>query len=122
MALARDLKDWEFVVRVTMDIFHIGFVNASTKELCYKTSRDLIVNLTTLHPFLISSIVAEIRENYDAVRAREFLATQSLTDDDDADGHFTGGQCRLSVQIAAVGQMETNAHRFWVRGNASAEQ
>lgn len=88
MALSRDLKEWDFVVRVSMDIFQvrnltisfcpscrcntvvfqIGFVNASTKELCYKISRDLIVNITTLHPYLISSLLAEIKENYETVK------------------------------------------------------
>lgn len=68
MALSRDLKEWDFVVRVSMDIFQIGFVNSATKELCYKISRDLIVNVTTLHPYLISSILAEIKDNYEAVR------------------------------------------------------
>lgn len=49
-------------------IFQIGFVNSSTKELCYKISRDLIVNITTLHPYLISSILAEVKDNYETVK------------------------------------------------------
>lgn len=137
MALSRELQEWDFVVRVTMDIFQvkicanlcglstdqnfvvqIGFVNESTKELCYKISRDLMVNITTLHPFLISSILAEIKENYETVRANKFawtLLSRPTTP-------YAGRQCRFSVQIAAAGQMEANDDRFRVRSISNSEQ
>lgn len=67
MALARNQCDYEFINRITMDLFRIGFMNAITKENCYKIVRDLLVNITTKHNELISTLLHILKENFKIV-------------------------------------------------------
>lgn len=56
MILSRDRNDWDFIKLATLHLFEIGYVNKITKEICYKTTRDLLLNITTKYPELISEL------------------------------------------------------------------
>ncbi|XP_055381195.1 ectopic P granules protein 5 homolog isoform X2 [Condylostylus longicornis] len=62
MANDRDRsKDWEFIETVCSHIFLVGFVNEPTRETCYKTSRDMLTNLTLSYPELIDSLLLQMK-------------------------------------------------------------
>lgn len=67
MALAREMNDLEFIRRVTTDLFKVGFINALTRDNCYKIVRDLLVNITSKHTELISDLLTLLKENFKLV-------------------------------------------------------
>lgn len=71
MALAREMNDLEFIRRVTTDLFKVGFINALTRDNCYKIVRDLLVNITSKHTELISDLLTLLKENFKLVSINE---------------------------------------------------
>jgi ectopic P granules protein 5 len=69
MVLARKKCDWDFIVHVTIDLLKIGFINEFTKDICYKTVKDLLSNITAKHPETISIILVKMKENLRDVSA-----------------------------------------------------
>lgn len=67
MALAREMNDLKFIRRVTTDLFKVGFINAITRDNCYKIVRDLLVNITSKHTELISDLLTLLKENFKLV-------------------------------------------------------
>lgn len=52
---------------VSLFVQQIGFVNRLTKESCYKIARDLLVNITTKHTELISTLLYMLKDNFRTV-------------------------------------------------------
>lgn len=63
MAISKSREDWDFIVFVTLDILHVGFINESTKDYCYNTAEDLLTNITTKYPELIAHIFNDLKDN-----------------------------------------------------------
>lgn len=63
MALSRTKDDWNFIKCVTLNLLKIGFINENTKDICYKTVKDSITNITTKYPELISDILKVLKNN-----------------------------------------------------------
>lgn len=63
MAISKSKEDWDFIVFVTLDILHIGFINEPTKDFCYNTAEDLLTNITTKYPELITHIFNNLKDN-----------------------------------------------------------
>lgn len=52
----------------TFSFLHkVGFINVITKDNCYKIVRDLLVNITSKHTELISSLLFLLKENFKSV-------------------------------------------------------
>uniref|UniRef100_A0A0K2TWM7 Ectopic P granules protein 5 homolog [Nasonia vitripennis] n=1 Tax=Lepeophtheirus salmonis TaxID=72036 RepID=A0A0K2TWM7_LEPSM len=61
MAISRNGdQDRDFIERTSLDLFHIGFVNEDTSELCSKNVRDLLSNISTKHPFVMSLLIKKL--------------------------------------------------------------
>lgn len=94
LVLSRNSKEWDFIECVTMNLFRvryifefgtdnlisfdsfffqIGFVNKSTKENCYKIVKDLLGNITSKYPILMSSLLMILKENFRLVSSMKFL-------------------------------------------------
>lgn len=54
------------MLNISNDI-QIGFINALTRDTCYKIVRDLLVNITSKHTVLISDLLLLLRENFKKV-------------------------------------------------------
>ncbi|XP_073995330.1 ectopic P-granules autophagy protein 5 isoform X2 [Rhodnius prolixus] len=61
MALARPSTDWVFIKVITTHLLQIGIVNTSTRDMCYKTARTLLSNLTNKYPPLISVMLNKLK-------------------------------------------------------------
>jgi len=57
MAISRSKEDIIFIERATLDLFDVGFVCESTRDICSKNCRDLLSNVCHEHPFLISTLL-----------------------------------------------------------------
>lgn len=102
MAMARDTVDIDFIRCITTDLFkvsfldqhfdhikrtktlfsfinQVGFVNALTRDNCYKIVRDLLVNITSKHTELISELLLLLRENFKVVSSNFFLLLKFAT-------------------------------------------
>jgi hypothetical protein len=78
MALMRDKSDWDFIEMVTVDLFRIGYVSEYTKETCYKTVKDLLINITTKYPELISQLLQLLRYENDTIDPQTVYIFRSL--------------------------------------------
>lgn len=67
MILSRDENDWDFIKLATLHLFEIGYVNKITREICYKTTRDLLINITTKYPVLISDLFIHFKSQISEV-------------------------------------------------------
>lgn len=61
MALARiESGDKEFIERVALTIFSIGFINEKTVLTMEKEAKNHLIDITTKHPFALSTIVQQL--------------------------------------------------------------
>ncbi|KAK0092983.1 hypothetical protein PV326_000174 [Microctonus aethiopoides] len=67
MAMARTIRDYDFIRATTIDLFQIGFLCEKTQESCSKDARSLLSNLTSKHPTLLSDILYKLRDNFSSV-------------------------------------------------------
>ncbi|CAD7085229.1 unnamed protein product [Hermetia illucens] len=64
MALARDeTMDWDFIKTLFIHIFFIGYINETTRNICYKPCKDVLSSLALLYPKLISDLIKITNEN-----------------------------------------------------------
>ncbi|XP_059219883.1 ectopic P granules protein 5 homolog isoform X1 [Stomoxys calcitrans] len=62
MANDRDkTKDWDLIKTICLHIFHIGYLNVDTRDICYKTARDMLVNLTLTYEDLLSCLLTQLK-------------------------------------------------------------
>ena len=78
MALSRGIKDEEFIKRVVMDLFYIGFVYDNTRETNCKNCRDLLSSVCTQHPFILSYIVQVLMLKVSDIGKLSFYLVQEL--------------------------------------------
>lgn len=67
MAMARTVKDYDFIRATTIDLFAIGFLSEKTQDSCSKDARSLLSNLTSKHPSLLSDILLKLKDNFGSV-------------------------------------------------------
>ena len=53
--------------------FQIGFTNKGTRDECYKTARDMLVNLTLSHGELISCLLLQLKIRFDEIENADYL-------------------------------------------------
>ncbi|XP_055633796.1 ectopic P granules protein 5 homolog isoform X2 [Toxorhynchites rutilus septentrionalis] len=63
MALARESSDIEFVEAVTLNLFDIGYLNEYTKDFCYKAVKDLLLNIVTKYPSLVTNLLQSLKQD-----------------------------------------------------------
>ncbi|XP_067619599.1 ectopic P granules protein 5 homolog isoform X2 [Eurosta solidaginis] len=74
IANARDrTNDWDFIKVICLHIFNIGFINVNTRETCYKTARDMLVNLTLSYEDLITCILLQLKVHFNEVANHTYL-------------------------------------------------
>ncbi|XP_055908978.1 ectopic P granules protein 5 homolog isoform X2 [Eupeodes corollae] len=74
MANERDrVKDWELIQAICLHIFDIGFINEKTRDICYKTSRDMLVNLTLAYNDLMSSLLLQVKIRFEEIENAAYL-------------------------------------------------
>lgn len=56
-----------------MHIFDIGFINDKTRDICYKTSRDMLVNLTLAYNDLMSSLLLQLKIRFEEIENAAYL-------------------------------------------------
>ncbi|XP_073818455.1 ectopic P-granules autophagy protein 5 isoform X2 [Musca autumnalis] len=62
MANDRDkTKDWDLIKTICLHIFNIGYLNHDTRDICYKTARDMLVNLTLAYEDLLSCLLTQLK-------------------------------------------------------------
>ncbi|XP_011192881.2 ectopic P granules protein 5 homolog isoform X1 [Zeugodacus cucurbitae] len=66
-------KDWELIKTICLHIFNIGYVNANTREICYKTSRDMLVNLTLSYEDLITCLLLQLKVRFNEIENGIYL-------------------------------------------------
>ncbi|XP_063706197.1 ectopic P granules protein 5 homolog [Culicoides brevitarsis] len=67
MACSREMYDWDFIQTVTLGLYEIGFVNETSRELSYKSVKDLIAAIATKFPAIISVIVQRLKTDISEV-------------------------------------------------------
>ncbi|CAG9856312.1 unnamed protein product [Phyllotreta striolata] len=78
MALARGDADMGFIHSATLDLLHVGFLNAATQESCSKSARILLTHVTSKHPHLLSNILKEVKDNMDKIGALSLYLYEEL--------------------------------------------
>ncbi|XP_037950670.1 ectopic P granules protein 5 homolog isoform X2 [Teleopsis dalmanni] len=74
MANERDIvNDWELIKSICLHIFNIGYINESTREMCYKTSRDMLVNLTLAYEDLLSCLLIQLKIRFNDIENAHYL-------------------------------------------------
>ncbi|XP_017477815.1 PREDICTED: ectopic P granules protein 5 homolog isoform X2 [Rhagoletis zephyria] len=74
MANERDrAQDWDLIKTICLHIFNIGFINANTRETCYKTSRDMLVNLTLSYEELITCLLLQLKVRFYEIENGTYL-------------------------------------------------
>ncbi|KAM7362755.1 ectopic P-granules autophagy protein 5 [Cochliomyia hominivorax] len=74
MANDRDkTKDWELIKTICLHIFNIGFINNDTRDICYKTARDMLVNLTLSYEDLISCLLSKLKTHFNNCENLKYL-------------------------------------------------
>ncbi|XP_055848760.1 ectopic P granules protein 5 homolog isoform X2 [Episyrphus balteatus] len=74
MANERDrVKDWQLIQAICLHIFDIGFINEKTRDICYKTSRDMLVNLTLAYNDLMSSLLLQLKIRFEEIENAAYL-------------------------------------------------
>lgn len=53
--------------------FQIGFINERTRDICYKTSRDLLVNLTLAYNDLMTNLLMQLKYKFDSIENAIYL-------------------------------------------------
>ncbi|XP_037885384.1 ectopic P granules protein 5 homolog isoform X1 [Glossina fuscipes] len=65
MANDRDrVKDWDLIKIIFFHIFRIGFINRETRDGCYKSARDMLVNLCLCYEDLMSYLLTQLKVYY----------------------------------------------------------
>ena len=58
MATSRNVdEDIEFIQHITKELIEIGFIDSSTTDTCFRETRDLLIEITRVHPSLLSYVV-----------------------------------------------------------------
>ena len=78
IALAREKTDWELIKFITLDLLNIGFINETTKDICYKTVKDLLYNIVYKYPELITDILEVLKYNLQRVGFISLLFHDSI--------------------------------------------
>ncbi|XP_004534242.1 ectopic P granules protein 5 homolog isoform X2 [Ceratitis capitata] len=66
-------KDWDLIRTICLHIFNVGFLNVNTREFCYKTSRDMLVNLTLSYEDLITCILIQLKARFNEIENGTYL-------------------------------------------------
>ena len=62
MAIARGKNEKEFIEVVVNNVFEIGFVSESSREICSRNGRDLLATIASQHTFTMSYLLALTQE------------------------------------------------------------
>ncbi|XP_030371319.1 ectopic P granules protein 5 homolog [Scaptodrosophila lebanonensis] len=74
MANKRDIsKDWELIKCICLHIFNIGFINTSTRDVCYKTARDMLVNITLAYEDLMACLLLQLKIRFMDIEKAPYL-------------------------------------------------
>ncbi|XP_017041076.1 LOW QUALITY PROTEIN: ectopic P granules protein 5 homolog [Drosophila ficusphila] len=64
-------KDGNLVKAICLHIFHIGYIHRSTREICYKTARDMLANL--MDENLLGCLLVQLKMRYGDVDQAAYL-------------------------------------------------
>lgn len=64
-------KDGSLVRAICLHIFHIGYIHKSTREICYKTARDMLANL--MDEDLFGCVLVQLKMRYGEVDQAAYL-------------------------------------------------
>ncbi|XP_055529929.1 ectopic P granules protein 5 homolog [Wyeomyia smithii] len=78
MALAREPIDMEFITAVALNLFDIGYLNEHTKDFCYKAVKDLLLNIVTRYPSLVSNLLQSLKQEVASVDHSAMYIFKSL--------------------------------------------
>uniref|UniRef100_A0A336MQE8 CSON004001 protein n=1 Tax=Culicoides sonorensis TaxID=179676 RepID=A0A336MQE8_CULSO len=60
MACSRETYDWDFIETITLALYEIGFLNESSREICYKSVKDLIGSIAAKFPSIMSALIQRL--------------------------------------------------------------
>ncbi|XP_058811309.1 ectopic P granules protein 5 homolog [Topomyia yanbarensis] len=66
MALSRESTDAEFIETVALNLVDIGYLNEYTKDFCYKAVKDLLINIVSKYPSLVSNLLRWLKQEIGA--------------------------------------------------------
>ncbi|XP_078718187.1 ectopic P granules protein 5 homolog isoform X2 [Lampetra fluviatilis] len=61
----REDDDEELVSTITLEIYRVAYVSTQTRELCSKVGRELLVVIAGAHPYVVSLLLAQAKDNLD---------------------------------------------------------
>ncbi|XP_034112376.2 ectopic P granules protein 5 homolog [Drosophila albomicans] len=74
MANERDLtKDGPLIRIICLTIFQIGFIHQGTREYCYKTARDMLVNITLAYEDLLDCLLLQLKSRFSETEQAAYL-------------------------------------------------
>ncbi|XP_017140447.2 ectopic P granules protein 5 homolog [Drosophila miranda] len=65
------LKDFSLIKAICLHIFHIGYIHRPTREICYKTARDMLSNL--MQEDLLGCFLVQLKVRYAEVDQAAYL-------------------------------------------------
>ncbi|XP_058444577.1 ectopic P granules protein 5 homolog [Malaya genurostris] len=78
MALSRDTSDFDFIETVALNLFDIGYLNEHTKDFCYKAVKDLLFNIVSKYPSLVSNLLQSLKQDVTAADSSAMYIFKSL--------------------------------------------
>ncbi|XP_034484557.1 ectopic P granules protein 5 homolog [Drosophila innubila] len=74
MANGRDIiKDRPLIRIICLTIFEIGFIHQSTREFCYKSARDMLVNISLTYEDLLDCILVQLKARFGEIEQAAYL-------------------------------------------------
>ncbi|XP_034665712.1 ectopic P granules protein 5 homolog [Drosophila subobscura] len=64
-------KDWSLIKAICLHIFHMGYIHRPTREICYKTARDMLANL--MQEDLLGCFLVQLKVRYGEVDQAAYL-------------------------------------------------
>ncbi|EDW83213.2 uncharacterized protein Dwil_GK22441 [Drosophila willistoni] len=74
MANDRDrTKDWNLIKGICLHIYQIGFIHWTTREMCYKAARDMLINITLAYEELLDCLLLQLKVRFGETEQAAYL-------------------------------------------------
>ncbi|XP_077996830.1 ectopic P granules protein 5 homolog [Glandiceps talaboti] len=67
MARSQPSREKDFIETVTLEVYELSYVSSHTREFCCKVGRELLSSIATTHPFIMSTLLHQVKKSLDAV-------------------------------------------------------
>ncbi|XP_070546998.1 ectopic P granules protein 5 homolog isoform X2 [Ptychodera flava] len=78
MARSRPTTEKDFIETITLEVYELAYVSSHTRQFCCKVGRDLLSSIATIHPFIMSTLLHQVKKSLEAVGMMSTYLYQSL--------------------------------------------